>query len=34
MPVIRYTKDVMIGLHDSPLVQKPENMPSLSTWFG
>lgn len=32
--VIRYTKEVMIGLHDSPLVQKPEEMPSLLTWFG
>lgn len=32
--VIRYSKDVMISLHDSPLVQKPESMPSLSTWFG
>lgn len=34
MSVIRYTKDAMISLHDSPLVQKPESMPSLSTWFG
>jgi hypothetical protein len=32
--VIRYSKEVMIGLHDSPLVQKPESMPSLLTWFG
>lgn len=32
--VIRYTKEIMISLHDSPLVQKPEAMPSLSTWFG
>ncbi|KAI8350329.1 hypothetical protein EDC96DRAFT_485862 [Choanephora cucurbitarum] len=32
--VIRYTKETMISLHDSPLVQKPENMPSLLTWFG
>ncbi|KAI8988421.1 hypothetical protein BDF20DRAFT_331357 [Mycotypha africana] len=32
--VIRYTKEEMIKLHDSPLVQKPEKMPSLLSWFG
>ncbi|CEP09202.1 hypothetical protein [Parasitella parasitica] len=32
--IIRYTKEVMISLYDSPLVQKPEDMPSLLTWFG
>ncbi|KAI9271381.1 hypothetical protein BY458DRAFT_455752 [Sporodiniella umbellata] len=32
--VIRYTKEEMIRLHDSPLVTKPDSFPCLSTWFG
>ncbi|KAI8334322.1 hypothetical protein BC941DRAFT_432678 [Chlamydoabsidia padenii] len=31
--VIRYSKDVLLSLHDSPLVSKPDTMPSLSSWF-
>ncbi|KAI8377664.1 uncharacterized protein BYT42DRAFT_352312 [Radiomyces spectabilis] len=33
-PVIRYSKDMLLSLHDSPLVSKPDTMPSLSVWFG
>ena len=32
--VIRYSKEMMIQLHDSPLVKKPDSLPCLSTWFG
>ncbi|KAI8980315.1 hypothetical protein BDB01DRAFT_836845 [Pilobolus umbonatus] len=32
--VIRYSRDAMLNLHDSPLVQKPPSMPSLLSWFG
>ncbi|KAI9307880.1 hypothetical protein BJ944DRAFT_228246 [Cunninghamella echinulata] len=32
--VIRYTRDTLLSLHDSPLVCKPDNMPPLSSWFG
>ncbi|CEG63734.1 hypothetical protein RMATCC62417_00837 [Rhizopus microsporus] len=32
--VIRYSKERMIQLHDSPLVKKPDSLPCLSTWFG
>ncbi|CAO3589501.1 unnamed protein product [Absidia cylindrospora] len=32
--ILRYSKDVLLSLHDSPLVCKPENMPPLSSWFG
>ncbi|KAI9318482.1 hypothetical protein BX666DRAFT_2025936 [Dichotomocladium elegans] len=32
-PIIRYTKQVLLSLHDSPLVAKPADMPPLSSWF-
>ncbi|KAI8093183.1 uncharacterized protein BX664DRAFT_329106 [Halteromyces radiatus] len=32
--VLRYTKEILLSLHDSPLVCKPDNMPPLSSWFG
>ncbi|CAO3591948.1 unnamed protein product [Absidia cylindrospora] len=32
--ILRYSKDTLLSLHDSPLVCKPENMPELSSWFG
>ncbi|CAO3615324.1 unnamed protein product [Cunninghamella blakesleeana] len=32
--VIRYSREVLLSLHDSPLVCKPDSMPSLSSWFG
>ncbi|KAF7728734.1 hypothetical protein EC973_005571 [Apophysomyces ossiformis] len=32
--VTRYSKEILLALHDSPLVTKPEGMPPLSSWFG
>lgn len=32
--VIRYSTRVLLALHNSPLVAKPADMPSISTWFG
>lgn len=31
--IIRYSKETLLSLHDSPLVAKPPDMPPLSTWF-
>ncbi|KAI7874483.1 hypothetical protein K492DRAFT_240819 [Lichtheimia hyalospora FSU 10163] len=31
--VIRYSRETLLSLHDSPLVAKPPDMPPLSTWF-
>ncbi|ORX56932.1 hypothetical protein DM01DRAFT_1406377 [Hesseltinella vesiculosa] len=31
---IRYSKETLIALYQSPLVSKPESMPPLTTWFG
>ncbi|KAI9288267.1 hypothetical protein BC943DRAFT_187723 [Umbelopsis sp. AD052] len=32
--VIRYSKEFLLSLHDSPLAVKPDNFPGLSLWFG
>jgi len=33
-PVIRYTKEVLLALSNSPLVRKPDALPPINTWFG
>jgi len=32
--VIRYTKEQLLALRDSPLVKKPDALPPISVWFG
>ncbi|RIA97039.1 hypothetical protein C1645_814552 [Glomus cerebriforme] len=32
--VIRYTKEQLLALRNSPLVKKPDALPSINTWFG
>ncbi|KAI8577265.1 hypothetical protein K450DRAFT_253015 [Umbelopsis ramanniana AG] len=32
--VIRYSKEFLLSLHDSPLAVKPDDFPGLSLWFG
>ncbi|CAO3669034.1 unnamed protein product [Umbelopsis ramanniana] len=32
--VIRYSKEFLLSLHDSPLAIKPDDFPGLSLWFG
>ena len=33
MAIRRYTRDELIYLRDSPLVQKPENLPAIEAWL-
>ncbi|CAG8445471.1 6485_t:CDS:2 [Ambispora gerdemannii] len=33
-PLIRYTKEQLLALRDSPLVKKPDRLPSMTTWYG
>ena len=33
MAVRRYTKDDLLHLRNSPLVQKPENLPAIEQWL-
>lgn len=32
--VIRYTKEQLLALRNSPLVKKPDALPPINTWFG
>jgi hypothetical protein len=32
--VIRYTKEQLLALRESPLVKKPDALPPISVWFG
>ena len=33
-PRLRYTKEQLLALRESPLVKKPDALPSISEWFG
>ncbi|CAG8499331.1 1078_t:CDS:10 [Ambispora leptoticha] len=33
-PLIRYTKEQLLALRESPLVKKPDRLPSMNTWYG
>ncbi|CAI2181276.1 12939_t:CDS:10 [Funneliformis geosporum] len=34
LSVLRYTKEQLLALRDSPLVKKPDALPPISVWFG